>query len=101
MKILLLGTGDSGKSTFARQLANLNNQMSQAHIQSFAPDLRMNALGGAQQLLDAAVQWDVGELSDHLSTPSFLFLPNSKPFVKKLTKLHSSPQAWQLESMAF
>jgi len=59
MKILLLGTGDSGKSTFARQLANLNNQMSQAHILSFVPDLRMNALGGAQQLLDAAVQWDV------------------------------------------
>jgi len=59
MKILLLGTGDSGKSTFARQLANLNGQMSQAMITSFIPDLRMNALGGAQQLLDAAVHWEI------------------------------------------
>jgi len=58
MKILLLGTGDAGKSTFARQLAHMNGMMSQAHVVTFIPDLRMNALGGAQQVLDAASQWD-------------------------------------------
>jgi len=67
MKILLLGTGDSGKSTFSRQLANLNGQMSATLIASFVPDLRMNALGGAQQLLDAAVQWEI-PLSTELKT---------------------------------
>jgi len=56
---LLLGTGDSGKSTFARQLANMNGMMSAAHIATFVPDLRQNALQGAQQMLDAAGQWDV------------------------------------------
>jgi GTPase SAR1 family protein len=59
MKILLLGTGDSGKSTFARQLANLNGQMPTAHIITFVPDLRSNTLCGALQVLEAATQWDV------------------------------------------
>lgn len=63
MKILLLGTGDSGKSTFARQLANVHNKMSAATISTFIPVLRENALGGAQHLLQAAQTWKVtGEI---------------------------------------
>jgi len=59
MKILLLGTGDSGKSTFARQLANVHNKMSAATIATFIPVLRENALGGAQHLLNAAETWKI------------------------------------------
>jgi len=59
MKILLLGTGDSGKSTFCRQISNLANKMSVASIATFIPVLRENALGGAQHLLQAAETWKI------------------------------------------
>jgi len=68
MKILLLGTGDSGKSTFARQLANVHNKMSAATISTFIPVLRENALGGAQHLLQAAQTWKIA-LPPELNQP--------------------------------
>jgi GTPase SAR1 family protein len=59
MKILLLGTGDAGKSTFARQLAHAHNKMTAATIATFVPVLRENALGGAQQVIHCAQTWKV------------------------------------------
>lgn len=59
MKILLLGTGDSGKSTFARQLANVHSKMSPATIATFITVLRGNALNGAQMIIQAAQNWKI------------------------------------------
>jgi len=52
-KLLLLGTGDSGKSTFAKQMSLIHNKggLSDQYIETFIPTLRDNALSGMQQLL--------------------------------------------------
>jgi GTPase SAR1 family protein len=53
MKLLLLGTGDSGKSTFAKQmiLVHSNGGLSDSLITSFVPILRENCLQGITTLL--------------------------------------------------
>jgi len=68
MKILLLGTGDSGKSTFARQLANMAKKMTPAQTQTYAAILRENCLGGAQLLIQAARTWKI-QLPQELEEP--------------------------------
>lgn len=52
-KLLLLGTGDSGKSTFAKQMSLIHNKggLSEQYIDTFIPTLRDNALSGMQYLL--------------------------------------------------
>jgi len=52
-KLLLLGTGDSGKSTFAKQMSLIHNKggLSDQYIDTFIPTLRDNALSGMQYLL--------------------------------------------------
>lgn len=57
MKILLLGTGDSGKSTFSKQLAFNNKQLSESMATTFAPVLRENALNGAHILVGVLLQY--------------------------------------------
>jgi len=52
MKLLLLGTGDSGKSTFAKQMTLVHNDGFNDSLQlSFAPILRQNCLAGIVGLL--------------------------------------------------
>lgn len=52
-KLLLLGTGDSGKSTFHKQMLSLYTKEAQLpeYYQSYALVLRMNCLNGMQSLL--------------------------------------------------
>jgi len=67
MKLLLLGTGDSGKSTFAKQMSLIHNKggLSDQYIETFIPILRENALGGMQLLLKFFI--DTGErISDSI-----------------------------------
>jgi len=53
MKLLLLGTGDAGKSTFAKQMSLIHNKggLSEQYTATFIPSLRENALYGMQNLL--------------------------------------------------
>lgn len=50
-KILLLGTGDAGKSTFIKQMAFIYGHASQEYLAPFADVLRDNCLDGMQVLL--------------------------------------------------
>lgn len=53
-KILLLGTGDAGKSTFAKQMSLLHNKgsLSDQYIDTFIPALKDNALQGMQVIIN-------------------------------------------------
>lgn len=52
-KLLLLGTGDAGKSTFSKQMGLIHNKggLSDAYVDTFIPTLRDNALSGMQFLI--------------------------------------------------
>jgi len=51
-KLLLLGTGDAGKSTFAKQMSLLHSKgLSNQVIETYIPVLRENTLGGLQNLI--------------------------------------------------
>jgi len=54
IKLLLLGTGDSGKSTFLKQMKVLHaNGFSEAELERYREALRFNCLSSIQTILDA------------------------------------------------
>jgi len=59
VKLLLLGTGDSGKSTFARQMKVIyQNGFSKTDLQKFTSVLRDNTLQSIQVLVTEAIRRD-------------------------------------------
>eukprot|EP01080_Neovahlkampfia_damariscottae_P010134 gene10134-2553_t len=53
LKILLLGSGDSGKSTFLHQLKMMNNiNLTQIEIENYKKLIRQHGLNGIQQILE-------------------------------------------------
>jgi len=60
MKLLLLGTGDAGKSTFAKQMKVIHKEgFSKPELEKFKDILRENCLQGMQKLLAACKDWDL------------------------------------------
>jgi len=53
LKILLLGPGDSGKSTFIRQISFLHHGIRPSELQTYTTILRQNCLEAMQQILDS------------------------------------------------
>jgi len=53
LRILLLGSGDSGKSTFVKQISYLHNGMRPSELQTYTKLLRSNCLEAMQQILDS------------------------------------------------
>jgi len=59
MKLLLLGTGDAGKSTFAKQMKVIHKDgFTKQEIERFTDILRDNCLVAMQKLIQAAQQWN-------------------------------------------
>jgi len=68
IKLLLLGSGDAGKSTFTKQLAFIFGSTSQDYMTAFGPVLRDNSLEAMQLLLsdlkeNSKLQEDIQEAS--------------------------------------
>lgn len=60
MKLLLLGTGDAGKSTFAKQMKVIHKDgFSKQEIERFTDILRDNCLVAMQKLCQAVKEWDI------------------------------------------
>jgi len=61
LKLLLLGTGDSGKSTFAKQMTILHKQggFTEEKVTSCIPILRANTLDSIKILLTACRDWHI------------------------------------------
>eukprot|EP01126_Amoeba_proteus_P031740 TRINITY_DN3107_c0_g1_i24.p1 TRINITY_DN3107_c0_g1~~TRINITY_DN3107_c0_g1_i24.p1 ORF type:complete len:160 (+),score=42.60 TRINITY_DN3107_c0_g1_i24:82-561(+) len=68
MKILILGTGDSGKTTFTKQLTCLHGTLSKETLESYSFILKDLALRGAQTLINCAEE--TGILPAELSEPA-------------------------------
>jgi len=57
-KVLLLGPGESGKSTILKQLKFIHNQMQEEDYKSFIPALHLNTLHSMKALLKAAKEME-------------------------------------------
>eukprot|EP01126_Amoeba_proteus_P031741 TRINITY_DN3107_c0_g1_i25.p1 TRINITY_DN3107_c0_g1~~TRINITY_DN3107_c0_g1_i25.p1 ORF type:complete len:164 (+),score=6.86 TRINITY_DN3107_c0_g1_i25:29-520(+) len=62
IKILILGTGDSGKTTFTKQLTCLHGTLSKETLESYSFILKDLALRGAQTLINCAEETGVCHL---------------------------------------
>jgi len=68
MKLLLLGTGDAGKSTFAKQMKVIHQDgFSKQEIERFTDILRDNCLVAMQKLLIAVKEWNIEIEKDNKS----------------------------------
>jgi len=66
MKLLLLGTGDAGKSTFAKQMKVIHKEgFTKPELEKFKDILRENCLQGMQKLLSACKEWDLEVTKKH------------------------------------
>jgi len=75
MKLLLLGTGDAGKSTFAKQMKVIHKEgFTKPELEKFKDILRENCLQGMQKLLLACREWqiDLGSKKHRSQTESVL-----------------------------
>jgi len=98
MKILLLGTGDAGKSTFARQMAHMAKAVSPTQIQTYTGILRENCLGGAQLLIQAARSWKI-QLPPELEGSLTLILDSEQldpKAAEEIEKLAAHPMVQKL-----
>eukprot|EP01126_Amoeba_proteus_P031739 TRINITY_DN3107_c0_g1_i22.p1 TRINITY_DN3107_c0_g1~~TRINITY_DN3107_c0_g1_i22.p1 ORF type:complete len:357 (+),score=57.80 TRINITY_DN3107_c0_g1_i22:82-1152(+) len=68
IKILILGTGDSGKTTFTKQLTCLHGTLSKETLESYSFILKDLALRGAQTLINCAEE--TGILPADLGEPA-------------------------------
>jgi len=60
MKLLLLGTGDAGKSTFAKQMKVIHKEgFTKPELEKFKDILRENCLQAMQKILAACKDWDL------------------------------------------
>eukprot|EP01125_Pyxidicula_operculata_P008387 TRINITY_DN281_c0_g2_i1.p1 TRINITY_DN281_c0_g2~~TRINITY_DN281_c0_g2_i1.p1 ORF type:complete len:354 (-),score=81.05 TRINITY_DN281_c0_g2_i1:641-1702(-) len=60
MKLLLLGTGDSGKSTFAKQMRRIyKDGFSKTELEKYVDILRDNCLSGMKTLIKACLDWKI------------------------------------------
>jgi len=59
VSILLLGAGNSGKSTFARQLCYLNPSTDRQNYMEYREDLKQNTLDSARLIVQALDEWRV------------------------------------------
>jgi len=60
MKLLLLGTGDAGKSTFAKQMKVIHKEgFTKPELEKFKDILRENCLQAMQKLLSACKDWEI------------------------------------------
>jgi hypothetical protein len=59
VKILILGTGDAGKTTFTKQLTCLHGVLSKETLESYSFILKDLALRGAQTLVNCAEETGV------------------------------------------
>jgi len=60
MKLLLLGTGDAGKSTFAKQMKVIHKDgFTKVELEKFVEILRDNCLAGMIRLLFACNEWSI------------------------------------------
>jgi len=60
MKLLLLGTGDAGKSTFAKQMKVIHREgFTKPELEKFKDILRENCLQAMQKLLFACKEWQI------------------------------------------
>eukprot|EP01121_Diplochlamys_sp_Union-15-3_P010763 TRINITY_DN3057_c0_g1_i1.p1 TRINITY_DN3057_c0_g1~~TRINITY_DN3057_c0_g1_i1.p1 ORF type:complete len:342 (-),score=47.48 TRINITY_DN3057_c0_g1_i1:127-1152(-) len=100
IKLLLLGTGDSGKSTFARQLKVIHRiAFSPTELQRFATVVKENLLGSLQALIQHTIntgkipkklEKDVDKISDTAT-----LLPEHAKLVTKLWKCDAIQNAWE------
>jgi GTPase SAR1 family protein len=84
-KLLLLGTGDSGKSTFAKQMQILHTKgFTDEKLKSNVPILRMNTLDTVKILITACRDWgiefttDENELVEEIMPAQYLTESNAR-----------------------
>eukprot|EP01128_Nolandella_sp_AFSM9_P010648 TRINITY_DN73_c1_g3_i1.p1 TRINITY_DN73_c1_g3~~TRINITY_DN73_c1_g3_i1.p1 ORF type:complete len:360 (-),score=86.69 TRINITY_DN73_c1_g3_i1:125-1204(-) len=64
IKLLLLGTGDAGKSTFAKQMKVIHKDgFTKPEFERFTDILRDNCLVAMQKLVQAALEWKIKKTS--------------------------------------
>jgi len=103
-KLLLLGTGDSGKSTFTKQMAFIYGNATSDFIATFASVLRDNCLDGMQTLLvnmeeNGGIPEPIADLAkliknasdlDPVTADNILNLWNNKTLQGALSKAHNA-----------
>jgi len=99
----LLGTGDSGKSTFAKQMSLIHNPggLSEQYVDTFIPTLRENALSGMQFLLKFLSETDIYHLPESLSAQAQAVLSANDLTPDIAQKIQTIWQNKELQEMAY